>query len=276
MGPDQQRIIWICTAFALGSGVAFYLVGPFALVLALTALLALVLGTLRDEMHRLTRRHNESFRQTEAAIALYAVVKPRLPLPAMRGWAISPDMAGLVYAMVMERKPRCIVELGSGVSSLVTGYALEQLGNGGQVLSLDHDERFSGETVKNLERHGLTPHVRVVHAPLRPLALDGETWDWYETTALEGVSEIDLLIVDGPIQAGNSREMVRFPALPVLRDRLAPDAVVLLDDTNRRHESAMVERWLALYPEFEGRFIATEAGTSILRRRPREAPAAAE
>ena len=119
MAAYNRRIIWICSAFGLATGVGFWWLGEAAIVPALTALLAITLAILRDEAHRLDRRISESFRQTEAAVSLYAVVKPRLPLPATRGWAMAPDMAGLVYATVIERRPRRVLELGSGVSTLV-------------------------------------------------------------------------------------------------------------------------------------------------------------
>ena len=267
MGSDHRRIIWICAAFALVTGAAVWLAHELGIVLGLTALLAIVLGVLLDEMRRLNRRTRESFRQTEAAVALYATVRPRLPLPEMRGWAISPDMAGIVFATVMERRPRTVVELGSGTSTLVVGYALERLGSKGRVVSLDHDERFARVSANNVRRHGLDEVASVAHAPLRSIDVHGEQWDWYDTSALDALASIDLLVVDGPTQAGNDRQMVRFPALPVLLPKLSPGAVVLVDDAGRADERAMVARWQELYPEFDVRFIPTESGTTILERR---------
>ncbi len=267
MGSDHRRIIWICVAFALLTGVALWLAGLLGLVIGLTALLAIVLGVLLDEMHRLNRRTRESFRQTEATVALYATVQPRLPLPQMRGWAMSPDMAAIVYETVMERRPRMVVELGSGTSTLVTGYALERLGGEGRVVSLDHDDRFAQVSTNNVKRHGLEERASVIHAPLRAIELNGERWDWYDTSALAAIDAIDVLVVDGPTQAGNPRQMVRFPALPALVQKLSPDAVVLVDDAGRADERAMVAKWQELFPEFEARFVPTEAGTTILERR---------
>jgi len=42
----------------------------------------------------------------------------------------------------------------------------------------------------------------------------------------------------------------RFPALPALADRLAPHALVILDDANREPEREIVERWQQLLPEW--------------------------
>jgi predicted O-methyltransferase YrrM len=267
MRSDHRRIIWICLAFTVSTGLAVWFAPKLGLVLGLTALLVVVLGVLLDEMHRLNRRMRKSFRQTEATVALYVTVKPRLPLPQMRGWAMSPDMAGIVFATVMKRRPRTVVELGSGTSTLVAGYALERLGGEGRVVSLDHDQRFAQVSRGNVERHGLDGRIEVVHAPLRSVELQGKQWDWYETSALDPIESIDVLVVDGPTQAGNPRSMVRFPALPALLPKLSPDAVVLVDDAGRADERAMVAKWQELYPEFAVEFVPTEAGTAILERR---------
>ena len=50
--------------------------------------------------------------------------------------------------------------------------------------------------------------------------------------ALQG-DLIDLLLVDGPPAYAVGHGLARYPALPVLRDRLAPGATVVLDDVER-------------------------------------------
>ncbi len=267
MPADHRRIFTICIAFCLLSVPLVWWLGAVGLAIALTGALGIVLGVVRDEMHRLTRRMNEAFRQTEATISLHAAVAPRLPLPPMRGWAMSPDMAGLVFATVLEKKPRVVVELGSGVSTLITAYALERLGEG-RLISLDHDAQYARASSANVRRHQLEDRVRIVHAPLTTHQIDGATYRWYETSALDEIDAIDVLVVDGPVQAHNPQPMVRFPALPLLLDKLAPDAVVLVDDARRQQDAAVVARWQELYPEFEVRSLPTETGSAILERRP--------
>jgi hypothetical protein len=69
---------------------------------------------------------------------------------------------------------------------------------------------------------------------------------WYDPAALDGLPErgVELLIVDGPPAARGSR----YPALPLLADRLAPGAAILLDDTDREGERKAVERWSDEFP----------------------------
>ncbi|MCW3064342.1 MAG: Methyltransferase domain, partial [Solirubrobacterales bacterium] len=54
---------------------------------------------------------------------------------------------------------------------------------------------------------------------------------------------IDLLLVDGPPAFEPEIALSRYPALPVLAERLAPDATVVLDDIDRPGELAILETW---------------------------------
>jgi hypothetical protein len=57
-----------------------------------------------------------------------------------------------------------------------------------------------------------------------------------------------VLFVDGPL--ARSAPKARFTALPLLADRLAPRAIVVVDDVSRSDEHDMVQDWAARYPEF--------------------------
>ena len=82
----------------------------------------------------------------------------------------------------------------------------------------------------------------MLHAPLIDTAVPGrENQPWYDISVLPDLPTVDLLFVDGPIGA-TARE-ARYPAYPLLADRLAPGATVVLDDTGRPAEAAIVKAW---------------------------------
>ena len=90
----------------------------------------------------------------------------------------------------------------------------------------------------------------MVDAPLVDVTLpDGSTSPWYDLAKLPDIGEIDVLLVDGPI--GAIAEQARYPAFPLLADRLADGGLVVLDDTNRPEEQEVVRRWLE--EEYAGR-----------------------
>jgi predicted O-methyltransferase YrrM len=181
-------------------------------------------------------------RQAEALHNLYALLQPRQAVPPLRGWAASPDLVLLLVSHVLEHRPRTVVECGSGASTLWTSYALERVG-GGRVLSLEHDPVYADQTRSLLARHGLSAYAEVATAPLTPVTIGEESWRWYDPAALASVSEVDLLIVDGPPAA--TGPLARYPAVPLLFDRLAADAVVVLDDAVRKDEREIAARWAA-------------------------------
>ena len=54
---------------------------------------------------------------------------------------------------------------------------------------------------------------------------------------------IDLLVVDGPPAHAASHGLARYPALPLLADRLAPGGTVVPDDAERPGQQEVLRRW---------------------------------
>jgi predicted O-methyltransferase YrrM len=178
-------------------------------------------------------------REIEALVQLFQGFTPRAPMPSSGDFALNPtDLLELVHLLDAHR-PRLVVELGSGTSSVWIAYALERLG--GRLVSLDHDAEYAQRTRALLAAHGLTSVAEVREAPLTPLAIDGKTFQWYDPAALADLREIDLLVVDGPPEATGPD--ARFPALHVLEQKLADTATIVFDDANRHDEQAALRRW---------------------------------
>jgi predicted O-methyltransferase YrrM len=201
-------------------------------------------------------------RQSESVVALYQSLPFRLPLPSMSDWAISPDFACELVREIASRRPGRILELGSGVSTLVGGYALESLGCG-TLVSLEHDERWARKTAEDLRIHQLDRVAVVTHAPIVDVTIGPDTYPWYSLYGLPQEGLFDMLVVDGP--PGTLHPMARYPALPLLLDRLSPNAVIILDDADRPGEQAAVERWIKEFGPFEIDSPPTQRGMIILR-----------
>ncbi len=191
---------------------------------------------------------------------------PSVPLPALGGWAAT---ARTVLAVVDEIQrapgPVTILDCGSGSSTVLDALLLKQRGAGGRVYALDADPTFAEETRGYLSAHGAEGFGVVVDAPLTDVVLpDGSTAPWYDLGGLPDIGEVDILFVDGPI--GTIADLARYPAFPLLADRLADGALVVLDDTNRPDEKEIVRRWLA--EEHSGRrlsLVRTHGRATLLR-----------
>lgn len=203
-------------------------------------------------------------KQTEASIWLASLLKVRQPLPFMRGMAISPDFAILLLSTILKYKPQVIVELGCGTSTLLSSYALEQLGSG-QVVSIDHDAKFAAICRNQLRDHRLSDWAAIYDCPLVPQQVDNVSYQYYDLSRVPLPERIDVLVVDGPPMW--IQKEARYPALPLLMSRLGPSAVVLVDDAGRPDELSIVDRWMQKYDCFDRLYLETEKGTSILYRK---------
>lgn len=197
-------------------------------------------------MSRIQVAVRDETRQAEALIQLMPKITPRSILPPSGRWAM--DARALLHLItIVERyKPKTILELGGGTSTVWLGYLCEA--QGGRVISVDHDETFGALTRTNLEKHELKNVAEVRIAPLVDVELDGTLHQWYSPQAFDDLSEVDLLVVDGP--PGASSYEARGPALPYLHDKLSPRCIVVLDDAERDDERHVLESWRSTYPDF--------------------------
>jgi predicted O-methyltransferase YrrM len=137
---------------------------------------------------------------------------------------------------------RVVVECGSGYSTIVLARLLRRCG--GAVTSLEHSEAWARRVGAGIDAEGLGRTARVLRAPLGPQPLMRPGLRWYAQSALGALPErIDLLLVDGPPAGEPGLEESRYPALPLLAGRLAPDAVVVLDDIDRAGEQRVLAAW---------------------------------
>lgn len=247
---------------------------------ALVGILLLALGQVglylvqRTYHRRLTDRLKGQHRRTLDELArarradwdavnLVAVLQPRTPLPPPGAWAAPTDFLALLVRIVLADRPRLVVELGSGLSTVVLGLALQRCG-GGRLISIEHEASFAERTLALLKAHALEEVAAVRVAPLTAAAGSGVGVPWYERSILDDLGGVDLLVVDGP--PAPIAPDIRYPALPFFWERLSPGATVLLDDAARPGERAVAERWRAEFAPAMER-LDLERGALLLRKR---------
>ncbi|MHB0915198.1 MAG: class I SAM-dependent methyltransferase [Thermoleophilia bacterium] len=180
---------------------------------------------------------------------------------------IDQDFASFLVHKVVANRPVRIVELGSGLTSLLVLKTLKKLGYEGSLHSYDSDAMFLKETENRLLAEGVldTATVSLRHSPLREVTLNGASYRWYDPDDFVFPFErIDLLLVDGPY--GPTCKNARYPAVPVMRKYLKPGSVVILHDTNRPDEAEIVELWQRENPDIAAVYkIDYERGAAELR-----------
>lgn len=199
-----------------------------------------------DIRERVRRLEYEPVRQVQALMELLPTIEPKAPLPPTGHWALEPAGLLALTHLVSERKPELVVECGSGTSSVWLGYVVQAAGTG-RVVSIEHDDEYAQRTRSLLREHSLSQYVDVRTAPLTTVQIDeGEEYQWYRPSAVSDLSDIGILLIDGPPQA--TGPMARYPALAMLGDKLTSDAAIVIDDANRPDERTMIERWLSALP----------------------------
>ena len=193
------------------------------------------------------------YHQVEALEQLLPLLKLSATLPPSRGWAASPDFLLTLSSIVRKHKPKLVVELGSGVSTLVSAKSGAR-----KIISLDHSSEFGEATRAMLKEH------KVISAQIRinELLTYPGGYKWYSPEALIGIKSIDLLVIDGPPSSINPD--ARYPALEHLLPLLSKKAIVILDDADREDEKKLAQAFAHAMPNHKLTFLRHEKGTAVI------------
>jgi hypothetical protein len=126
-----------------------------------------------------------------------------------------------------------ILECGSGLTTVTVGVIAERAGS--TVYSLENDEPWLDRVSRYLAKYQITS----VHLLLSPLK-DYGSFSWYAPPLGSMPDRFSLVICDGP--PGDTRGG-RYGLLPIMKERLAPGCIIMLDDARRREEQAIAARW---------------------------------
>ncbi len=233
------------------------------------ALLAFFMVRWKDHQARMLGRTLQEARQGKWVAELQRIGLD-IPLP-WSDFSIAPDAACILVREVLVQQPEFVLECGSGVSTVLIAHCLKRLGRG-RLYSLEHEPKWAQQTRRLLRAAGLERNAVVIDAPLVARQVEGRSWDWYSKFERQLPDRpIDLLFVDGPPpQKEGRRRSSRYPALPLMADRLSSKALVLLDDVRREGESRMIAAWTRKYINADVTWFRTERGLAALHRTPEE------
>lgn len=220
-----------------------------------------------NKINKLMKASQDLYTQLESLSWLQHRLLPKTQLPPLRGWACSPDVLLRLHMYIIEKKPKVVVEFGSGASTSVIADALSQNGIG-KLFSIDNSKDYGAHTLSQLERNCLQNCVELrigalepwYEAHLNPKDASNPSL-WYPKSVLQDIENVDLMWVDGP--PGNTCPYSRYPALPALSTKLTEDTEVWMDDTIRQVEKDICEDWSQKYG-FAIKYHALEKGLGVL------------
>ena len=203
-----------------------------------------IFGRMLDEI----RRCSAYRRPSTAALTAFALVWGN------PGYSASIRFLRRIAKNMVEHTDSHVLECGSGASTLLMAAMAEASGR--RVISLEHDAFWAAEMKRLLKRFGLHS-VELIHAPMT----DYPGYQWYQMPhGLELDRRIGFVVCDGPPK---NTVGGRYGLLPTLTYDLSPNCVILLDDTHRRGEQRIMERWEQLRPMQRSSFFALKGFTEL-------------
>lgn len=239
---------------ALSAGCVGSLVAPwFAAVAAIAGATAFLGAQLGRDLAILRMDATEQRAQARLAPLRDDLVYPLNPA------TLPPENALTLIQQILYRRPHRILEFGSGVSTLLMARALEQLGREDRsIVSLDHDVEWREDSQRVLDRAGFSDLAQIYHSPL--IEVPDYPMPWYDLSVLpESAGPFDLVLVDGP-EGGRRNQLARYGGFPSIRDRLAPGALIVLDDGARDGETEIARRWQKMEPRLRTTFHKSHNG----------------
>lgn len=187
--------------------------------------------------------------------------KFKFPVP-LGGPSIDADHTRLLTFLLQLKKPKKILELGSGSSTVLIARLLRDLGAPPDShVAVDHEPVFLNLTRELCTVNGVEEGIHFEYCPLAEV--QGHSLKWYQISQnIKDRGPFDLILVDGPPAYTEQTQIARHPALPELVDYLSTDGVLLLDDANRDGERQVQSRWRDRFPELK--FHHSESGKGVL------------
>lgn len=127
-----------------------------------------------------------------------------------------------------------ILECGSGLSTILVGAIAKKRRR--SHWALEHSPEWAMRVQRFLTRFDLDSAVVLCASPLR----DYGEFCWYDPPLESMPRAFDLVICDGP---PGWTKGYRYGLVPIMKERLMPGCVILLDDAGREQERAVSERW---------------------------------
>jgi hypothetical protein len=150
------------------------------------------------------------------------------------GSAANYSLLYLVLRCLRELRFTGVLELGCGQTTLLIDQVRRRLGLDCRVTSIEHDAFWARSMAAKVGHE-------IVTAPLERLEVAGRAIDYYRLDAIAGAGRrFDFVIVDGPPAYTPATRYARLGCVAVLDRCLAPDFVLVLDDTARDGEADAV------------------------------------
>jgi hypothetical protein len=176
------------------------------------------------------------------------------PVLPFTGSSLRPFCMAHVVNDIIINERKCIIEFGSGISTIILGRLLKKNNLTTTILSIDHNADWLKFLNKSKEINEIKDQVQLIHAPLKASNYSIDDMMWYDTTILSKETSgkvFDMVLIDGPSAYQPTIEKSRYPALPFVINKLACNSSIYLDDANRPGEKYILQEWGKHFPSIK-------------------------
>jgi predicted O-methyltransferase YrrM len=186
------------------------------------------------------------------------------------GWAIDRYLGRALANAIVLHKPRSVLELGAGTSSVLLATALDAIG-GGKLTSVEQDPSWCRDKWKQVEAFNTVNALMVPSTPTTTLGRMGLfAYHRYAKKFVESRAPYDMVLIDAP-----QYYLGREGAIPLIYEGLSIGALIFLDDAARDGERWALWKWLKTYPGLQLEYYDAGfglKGLAILRKRKANPP----
>ena len=164
-------------------------------------------------------------------------------------WTLCAKSLNFLEQQIHTHRPNVVLEFGSGISTLCLAQFMHDIHGDSDriyVCSIEQSAAVMESTLRRLSELKLRRYVRPLNSPLVRQQISDREIPCYEIAEGDmggiGLLRPDFLLVDGPAAESGAR----FGTLLQVRDVVAPDVRVYLDDAFRDGELDIAQSWLRL------------------------------
>lgn len=144
------------------------------------------------------------------------------------------------------RKPKHVLDVGSGTSTILLAAMSEKLGF--KVTSLENLPGTVSYLADFVNQRNIGSHLTIHQCGFKSYNYpSGDSYRWYNIDLSKNADVFDFVIIDGPMGSIVGRN----GAIPQIAEYLAEDHLIILDDSQRDHEKACLAEWKKYFRNIE-------------------------
>ena len=155
-------VLFVFTYYILSYGllisIAFAVI--FSLIIYNTMMLFNIIGSLKLQKFK-TKELEKRIIGAGTSNWFDREINPIIALPIYQGWELHPETRSFLYKDLVDKKPTNVLEIGTGISTLIIAYALEK-NDSGFIYSIEQDDTFAEYSRKLLKAHKLEHRAKII------------------------------------------------------------------------------------------------------------------